>query len=304
MKSFFAPAGLSILLTMVTAIFSSVRASEPAPIPLWPGQPPGETEKIGEEKDMTKPTDGLIAGKPVIRLGNISNPTITVYRPSPEKNTGAAVVVFPGGGYNILALDLEGTEVCQWLNSIGVTGILLKYRVPKRADLPRHALPVQDAQRALGLLRTRAKEFGIDPQRIGVLGFSAGGHLAAALATAGDQRTYPPVDDADKTSCRPDFSILIYPGGIVGRDNTMGSEVQVSSNAPPTFIAMAENDPVRVENALLYATALKEAKVPFVLHVYSTGGHGYGLRRTKELVTTWPDRVAEWMENREWLKKN
>jgi acetyl esterase/lipase len=137
-----------------------------------------------------------------------------------------------------------------------------------------------------------------------VLGFSAGGHLAAALATAGDQRTYPPVDDADKTSCRPDFSILIYPGGIVGRDNTMGPEVQVSSNAPPTFIAMAENDPVRVENALLYATALKQAKVSFVLHVYSTGGHGYGLRRTKELVTTWPDRVAEWMENREWLKKN
>jgi len=267
---------------------------------LWPGKAPGETNVIGEEKDMTKPTDGKIAGKPVIRLGNVSTPTLAVYHPPKEKDTGAAVVVFPGGGYSILAMDLEGTEVCEWLNSIGVTGVLLKYRVPKRAGLDRHVPALQDAQRAIGLVRAKANELGIDPQRIGVLGFSAGGHLAAALSASTAQRTYPKVDEADDVSCRPDFSVLIYPAYLTLKDqgDKINPETAVSSNTPPTFLVMAENDPVRVENVLFYSIALKQAGVPFELHTYPQGGHGYGLRRTENPLTAWPDRAAEWMWSR------
>ena len=254
---------------------------------------------------MTKPTEGLIAGKRVIRLGNVSKPTITIHRPPSEKDTGAAVLVCPGGAYSILALDLEGTEICDWLNSMGVTGVLLKYRVPKRAGQEKHTAALQDAQRALGLLRYRAKEWDLDPKRLGVLGFSAGGHLSAALCAAGAKRTYESIDDADKVSCRPDFLVLIYPAYLTMKEDgdKIGPDVQVTTNSPPTFIAMAEDDPVRVENALFYTLALKQAKVPVELHVYPEGGHGYGLRRTKASVTTWPDRAADWMRSRGLLAK-
>jgi acetyl esterase/lipase len=275
-------------------------AEAPEEIALWPGSAPGDKEAIGEERDMTKPSEGLVAGKPVIRLGNVSRPTITIRRPPSGKDTGAAVLVCPGGGYNILALDLEGTEVCDWLNSIGVTGILLKYRVPKRAGLEKHTAPLQDAQRAFGLVRHRGSEWGIDPHRLGVLGFSAGGHLSAALCSGTGQRTYPAVDDADKASCRPDFTILIYPAYLSVKEDgdKIAPDVAVNTNSPPTFIAMAEDDPVRVENALFYTLALKQAKVPVELHIYPTGGHGYGLRPSKHLVTTWPERASEWMRGR------
>jgi acetyl esterase/lipase len=269
-------------------------------IPLWPDRAPGETNAVSTEHDTSKPGVELIAGKPVIRLGNVSQPSITIYRPPADKDTGAAVIVCPGGGYYILAWDLEGTEVCEWLNSIGVTGVLLKYRVPNQANGP-----LQDIQRALGLVRHRAKEFGIDPQRIGVLGFSAGGHLCANLCANDSERAYPAVDEADATSCRSDFQILIYPGGLVQMDKDkpgkIASYLAVTANTPPTFIVMAANDPVRVENALVYALALKQSKVPFALHVYPTGGHGYGLRRTQEPITTWPDRATEWMKSCGWL---
>jgi len=285
---------------------SSCFASEPTKVvELWPQRAPGEKGDIGEERDMTKPSDGLIAGKPVIRLGNVSRPTITIYRPPADRDTGATVIVCPGGGYHILALDLEGTEVCEWLNAIGVTGVLLKYRVPKREGLEKHAPALQDAQRTLGLVRGHAKEWSIDPQRIGVLGFSAGGHLSAALSCNCEERAYPPVDEADRVSCRPDFAVLIYPGGLTikAEDDRLAPELKITTNLPPTFIAMAGDDPVRVENAVFYALALKNAKVPVELHVYPTGGHGYGLRRTKELVTTWPDRAADWLRSRGWLEK-
>jgi len=290
------------------AVFALLRcpASEPVKVmDLWPAGAPGEKGNIGEERDTTKPTDQLIAGKPVIRLGNVSKPTLSIYRPPAGTGTGAAVVVFPGGGYHILAMDLEGTEVCDWLNSIGVTGVLLKYRVPKREGLEKHAAPLQDAQRALGLVREHAKEWGIDPQRVGVLGFSAGGHLAAALSNNCDSRTYPAVDAADQLSCRPDFQILIYPGGLTKKDegDKVASEVMPTTNAPPSFIAMAADDPVRVENALFYALALRNAKMPVELHVYPVGGHGYGLRPSKEVVTTWPQRAADWMRSRALLDR-
>jgi acetyl esterase/lipase len=274
------------------------------PIRLWPGAAPGDKGGLGEEKDTTKPSDNLVAGKPVIRIGDVSVPTITVYPAPSDRNTGTAVVVCPGGGYNILAMDLEGTEVCEWLNSIGVTGILLKYRVPAREGGPRHAAPLQDVQRAMGIVRSRAKEWAIDPGRIGVLGFSAGGHLCAALSAAAGGRTYPRVDEADDASCLPDFQVLIYPGGLVPHgSDALAPEVAVTSATPPTFLAMAQDDPVRVENVLAYSVALQKAKVPMELHVYPTGGHGYGLRPARDFVTTWPARAADWMRSRGLLGK-
>jgi len=280
--------------------------SESPPIRLWPGIAPGEKGGLGPEHDTTTPKDNLIAGRPVARIGNVADPTITVYKPDAGMDTGAAVVVCPGGGYYILAMDLEGTEVCQWLNSIGVTGVLLKYRVPHREGRPAYAAPLEDAQRAVGLVRAHAKEWGVDPSRVGVLGFSAGGHLCAALSANCAARTYPRVDAADDLSCRPDFQILIYPGGLVKADSgyAIGPEVAVTAGTPPTFITMALDDPVRVENAIGYAMELKAAKVPMELHVYPTGGHGYGLRPSKDYVTTWPQRAADWMRSRGLLERN
>jgi acetyl esterase/lipase len=269
------------------------------PIPLWPGRAPGEMAELPPEANMTKPKDRTVAGKTVVRMGNVSAPTITIYSPEAAKANGAAVIVCPGGGYSILAIDLEGTEVCEWFNSIGVTAVLLKYRVPKRPGLEKHAAPLQDAQRAMGMVRSRAGELGIDPQRIGVLGFSAGGHLAAVLSNQHEARTYPVIDDADKVSCRPDFTVLIYPAYLTVKEknDAVAPELPVSAtNTPPTFIAQTEDDSVRVETGLFYYLALKNAKVPAEMHLYPTGGHGYGLRRTENDVTSWPDRVNDWMK--------
>ena len=273
--------------------------AEPTPMKLWPGIAPGDKGGLGQEIDTTTAKDNLIAGRSVIRLGNVSDPTITVYPPTQGKDTGAAVVVFPGGGFHILAMDLEGTEVCAWLNSIGVTGVLLKYRVPAREGRPEYAAPLQDAQRALGIVRSHAREWGIDPHRIGVLGFSAGGHLAATLSANSQARTYPRVDESDDASCRPDFQILVYPGGVAERGGyALTPDVAVTAKTPPTFLVMAQDDPVRPENVLGYAMALEGEKVPMELHVYPSGGHGYGLRPTRDFVTSWPQRAADWMRSR------
>jgi acetyl esterase/lipase len=197
-------------------------------------------------------------------------------------------------------MDLEGTEVCEWLNSIGFTAALLKYRVPKREGDDEHRLPLQDAQRALGLLRHNAKPWGIDSGKIGALGFSAGGHLVANLCNNYDQRAYPKVDEADAASCRPDFSLLIYPAYLVVKDTgRLAPEMKVNEKTPPTFIAMAMNDPLRIENAISYATALRKASVPFELHVYEDGGHGFGLRPVKGAANThWPEHAAQWLQGR------
>ena len=272
---------------------------------LWPAVAPGEKGGLGPEHDTTTAKDNLIAGRPVIRIGNVADPTITVYKPNADKDTGAAVVVCPGGGYYILAWDLEGTEVCQWLNSIGVTGILLKYRVPHREGQPAYAAPLQDAQRAVGIVRAHAKAWSIDPSRIGVLGFSAGGNLCATLSANSGARAYPRVDDSDDAGCRPDFQVLVYPGGILakGAGLTLVPHAAVTAATPPTFLVMAQDDPVNADNVLAYAIALKAAKVPFELHVYPTGGHGYGLRPTRDFVTTWPERALDWMRGRGLLER-
>ncbi len=263
---------------------------------LWPAGAPGVRTATGPEADTTTEKDNLIAGRRVARLGNVAEPTLTVYQPK-GKRTGAAVVVFPGGGYQILAIDLEGTEVCDWLNPAGVTCVLVKYRVPGTGPYPKSAAALQDAQRAMGLVREHAAEWGIDPKRVGVLGFSAGGHLSAAISTHYDKRLYAPLDAADKLSCRPDFAVVVYPGYLAWAERNMATnaDIQPTADTPPTFIVQAEDDPVHVENATNYFLQLKKAGVKAELHIYSEGGHGYGLRRTKLPVTGWPRLVETWL---------
>jgi len=272
-------------------------APDPGPIALWPGAAPGEKKgEVGAEKVLPH-KEGR---KKVKRLTNVTNPTIQVFTPSEDKATGAAVLVCPGGGYGILAWDLEGTEVCEWLNSVGVTGVLLKYRVPRRKDRPRHEAPLQDAQRAIRLVRQGAKDWGIDPARIGIMGFSAGGHLSAAASTNFDKQTYEPVDPADRLSARPDFAMLIYPAYLVtdekAEDPKVAPELTVTEETPPTIIIMTGDDKFTA-GALFYYRALRTAGVPAELHVYPTGGHGYGLRPSAHTVCTWPKRCEDWMRN-------
>jgi acetyl esterase/lipase len=301
-----------LLLSMAALVASScLHAQTPAwppsadhkTLPLWPSGVPDSKSAPGPEGDQTTAKDGSPGGKSVVRLGNVTNPTITLYTPK-GNNTGAAVVVFPGGGYRILAIDLEGTEVCDMLNALGVNCVLLKYRVPDSGPYPKYPAALEDAQRAMGLVREHAAEWHIDPNRVGILGFSAGGHLAASLSTHFEQRVYPAVDAADKLSCRPDFAVLIYPAYLTIPEQNFASspDVHPTSAAPPSFIVQAEDDPVHVENAVMYFLALKNAKVPAELHVYAQGGHGYGLRRTALPVTTWPDSLAVWLHTIQILK--
>jgi acetyl esterase/lipase len=285
--------------TFAAVCFAQKPAREPAPghltMPLWPNGAPGAAANPKPEADTTTARDNLIAGKPLIRLGNVSNPTLTVYSPS-GKNTGAAVVVFPGGGYRILAIDLEGTEVCDWLKTAGVSCVLVKYRVPDSGPYPKPAA-LQDAQRALGMVRSHAAEWHINPAKIGVLGFSAGAHLSAALSTHFDKRLYDRVDAIDSVSCRPDFAVIVYPGclALAEKNFEPNPEIHPTDQTPPSFIVQAEDDPVHVENAAVYFLQLKQAKVPAELHIYAKGGHGYGLRRTELPVTTWPQAVETWL---------
>lgn len=293
-----------VLLAAVACISTSAIAQKPGWPPasghttleIWPHGAPGAPTNPAPEGDTTTAKENLIAGKPLVRLGNVSVPTLTLYTPS-GKNTGAAVVVFPGGGYRILAIDLEGTEVCDWLTSSGVTCVLLKYRVPDTGPYPKSAAALQDAQRALGIVRSHAAEWHIDAKRIGVLGFSAGAHLAAALSTHFDKRLYDPIDAADQISCRPDFAAIVYPGylAIAEQNFAANADIHPTEQTPPSFIVQAEDDPVHVENSTVYFLALKNAKVPAELHLYAQGGHGYGLRRTELPVTAWPQLVETWL---------
>jgi len=293
-----------LVLAFAVAIFPEIAVGQsgwpPSPehpvIAVWPGAAPGAAANPPAEMATTTANDHLVAGRPVFRLGNVSTPTLTLFAPK-NGSTGAAVVVFPGGGYHILAIDLEGTEVCDWLNSAGITCVLLKYRVPDTGPYPKSAAALQDAQRAVGLVRLHAAEWHIDPNRVGVLGFSAGAHLAAALSTHFEKRLYDQIDAADKLSCRPDFAVIVYPGylALAEKNFERNPELNPTAQTPPTFIVQAEDDPVHVENSLVYYLALKNAKVPAELHIYAEGGHGYGLRRTDLPVTTWPLSVETWL---------
>jgi acetyl esterase/lipase len=280
-----------------------------AQIQTWPGvAPDAEAEdRVGPERLETSDKDALIAGRPTVGVFNVTRPTMTVYSP-PGKNTGVAMIVFPGGGYQDLAMDLEGTEVCDWLTAKGMTCVLLKYRVPNTGPhwvekcqcqiYPKAPMALEDAQRTVSLVRFRAAEWGIDPHKIGVLGFSAGGHLVAAISTRYQKRLYAAVDAADKVSCRPDFAVALYPGHLRTRGGNLGlnPEIRPTRETPPTFLVQDEDDPVDdVENSLVYFEALKKAGVPTGMHVYAQGGHAFGLRKTKFPVTDWPALVEKWL---------
>jgi acetyl esterase/lipase len=256
----------AILLACLVPAFLSAQQK----IDLWPGYQADQNK----EHDNSKPNQGLVDGKPVIRL-----------------------TVCPGGGYSILAIDLEGTEVCSWLNSIGVTAILLKYRVPKPSLETRYAAPLADAQRALGLVRYNASKWGIDTSHIGIMGFSAGGHLSAAASTNYQKRTYPAIDAADVESCKPNFVMLVYPAYLTVKEegDKIAAELPVNANTPPTLLIQTEDDPVRVESSVFYYLALKKEKVPAEMHLYTTGGHGYGLRKKGTGILEWPKRAEEWL---------
>lgn len=293
------------IIGLTLLIVSAVHADDKAlTFALWPGKAPGIVAAVGEERDTSGDTGRPVAGKPVIRLGDVSKPTITVYRPAKGKSNGTCVVVCPGGGYNILAWDLEGTEVCQWLNGQGVTAVLLKYRVPAPKEGARHAPALMDAQRAMSMVRSKAKEWDIDPNKIGILGFSAGGHLSAVTAYGEDKRAYDPIDKSDEVSYRPNFAILIYPAYLMeGKEQKLSSAMQVTKDSPPAFLVHANDDGVPADNSALLYLALKKVRVPAELHVWTAGGHGYGLRKTERPVTGWPDRCAEWLGQRALLTK-
>ncbi len=290
---------------------------------IWPGTAPDAQPAKGPEAATTD-NESPVADRPVVVVDNVSRPTMTLYPPK-ERNTGAAVVVFPGGGYQILAIDLEGTEVCDWLTSRGITCVLLKYRgtdvgpYPKSGPYPESPMALEDAQRTMGLVRFHAAEWHIDPHKIGVLGFSAGGHLSAAISTHFKRRLYPAVDAADNESCRPDFAVVIYPGHLSiaaaewdakqgtgkfvlhypatgDKDLGLNPDIPVTRNTPPTFLLQAEDDHVdNVNDALAYYIALKHAGVPVVMHLYAQGGHSFGLRHTKLSITGWPQLVETWL---------
>jgi acetyl esterase/lipase len=284
-------------IVLFFAVSSTALAENPAQINVWPGKAPGETKELPPERDTTTEKSRKVAGRRVIRLGNVSTPTITIYRPEPKKDTGTSVIICPGGGHNILAFDLEGTEVAEWLTTIGVTGIVLKYRVPARERTNRFRAGVQDAQRTVSLVRANAAKWKLDEQKIGICGFSAGGEVAGLTSLWNDKRTYDSIDDIDKTSCRPDFAMLIYPAYMADRKTAkLRDDVVVPKNAPPTFFVHAFDDPVTPLTSVLLFAELKKMGISSELHVYSEGGHGYGLRKTDKAVTTWPARAETWLK--------
>jgi len=259
----------------------------------------------GPENVQATGSKDFVAGKSWLSVERVSQPTMTVYSPK-GKNTGAAVIVFPGGGYEILAIDLEGTEVCDWLVSRGITCVLLKYRVPAPRSAPnwgaypQSPMALEDAQRTIGLVRLHAAEWHIDPHKIGVLGFSAGGHLVAATSVHFAKRLYPAIDAADKESCRPDFAVALYPGHLSVKEGSLALNPDIASHisaqTPPTFLLQNENDHVdTVWDSLTYYAALQRAEVPVEFHTYAEGGHAFGLRRTKYPATAWPQLVETWL---------
>lgn len=295
-------------LLLAAPILRAQQVWQPSPghtqIPLWPGAIPDARPYTGPETLLQDHKD-LVAGQPWMYINNVSVPTMTVYTPK-GRNTGAAVVVFPGGGYQILAIDLEGTEACDWLNARGITCVLLKYRVPGEGKLPKSGSypsspeALEDAQRAIGLTRFHSTEWHIDPHRIGVMGFSAGGHMVAATSVHWDKRLYADVDAADKQNCRPDFAIALYPGHLHVKEGTLRLNpdiaTRIDARTPATFLLQNEDDDSdTIWDSLSYEAALIRAKVPVEFHSYATGGHAFGLRKSTFPVSGWPSLMEVWL---------
>jgi acetyl esterase/lipase len=298
------------LAALAGAADSAAAAGSPLVVELWPGKAPDEVGGIGAEYVRMSPKldrTQVEVTESTRMITNVTKPTITVCRPAGDKDTGTALIICPGGGYWNLYWELEGEEVAAWLNSIGVTGIILKYRVPRRADEPQGEparRPLQDAQRAVRLVRSKAREWGIAPDRIGMVGFSAGGHLAVATATGFDRRTYEPVDEIDKLSCRPDFAIPIYPGYLKAKDkDELAPGLRVPKGTPPMFLAHGGADVISdPEHSVVLYQALKRAGVPAELHVYAGAAHDFGVRRVDNPCSTWTASCAAWMRHQGILK--
>lgn len=268
------------------AIGDSTFGQDSTVIHLWPAQVPGETQA----KHPAVITDNY--SNDVTRLTNVTDPVMTVFVPENAISNDAAVLVCPGGGYQILAINLEGYEIAHWLNSLGITAFVLQYRVP---DKEKGAL--QDAQRAMRLIRSNANKWNLNPQHIGIMGFSAGGSLSARLSTEYDKQTYSTVDEADKFSARPAFALLVYPAYLdKGSNHTLTPELKVDSTTPPMFIFQTADDPY-AHSSLVMANALRKNKVPVEMHLYPKGGHGYGLRENNPAGRIWPELAEKWLEN-------
>ncbi|MCA1963227.1 MAG: alpha/beta hydrolase fold domain-containing protein [Prosthecobacter sp.] len=296
-------------ICIIFLAFNAWAEAQTAFLNLWPSTPPGPATKTdGLERDLTKPEDKLIAGRKIIKLGHVSTPQMHVYLPPKAKANGGAVLVCPGGGFSILAWDLEGTEVAEWLNSLGFAAIVVKYRVPTRehgnvlneqGNAPMKAVgPVMDVQRAMSLTRAHAAEWGLDPKRIGIMGFSAGGETAGLTAILREQRLYEKVDASDEHSCAPNFVLPIYPGGFYDKQSGgLKPYLKITKDTPPMFFVMAQDDHVNSLNCTVLYTELTKNKVPAELHLFTRGRHGYGLRPTFTPVTHWPNRAAKWLKD-------
>ena len=296
---------LSLILGLLS---SATKAAEPLVVDIWPGKPAGDDAgKIGEERFRDLIVNGKpyeVDGKPTKWLTNVTKPTLTVYKPAKEKNTGIAMLICPGGGYHNLGWDVEGTEIAEWLNSVGITGIILKYRCPRRPGDEKGvppAGPLKDAQRAISLTRSKAKDWGIDPNKIGMVGFSAGGHLVGSTCTNFEKRTYDAIDDIDKISCRPDFGIMCYSGYFkVGEG--LSPTVKTPKDTPPLFFVHATDDTISdVEHSVTFYLALKRAKIDSEMQIFASGGHGFGVRPGSP-CHGWTRTCTDWLRTRGILK--
>lgn len=284
---------------------SGLRAAEPVVVPLWPGPAPGDTGIPGEE--MVKIYDSAILKGPTKLITNVTKPTLTIYSPPKDWNSGTAMLICPGGGYHNLFWELEGEEVAAWLNAHGMTGIILKYRCPRRAGDVKGEPPLGpliDAQRAVSLVRSRAAEWGIDPQRIGLVGFSAGGHLALATATSFEKRRYEPLDAIDKASCRPDFAVCCYSGYLKDKETgAFPATIPIPEKTPPIFLAHSSDDKISPpEHSALAYLALTRAGIPAELHIFASGDHDFGVRQNEKQPSSWPGLCLTWLKSSGLLK--
>ncbi len=289
-----------------------VRGAEgPLVVEIWPGTPPDQTLTTAVERVRLSPKldrKQVEVTEQTRLITDVTKPSLTIYRPPQDKDTGTSILICPGGGYWDLYWQLEGEEVAAWLNSMGVTGIILKYRVPRHPDEPKGEparRPLQDAQRAVSLVRSKAREWGLHPQRIGMVGFSAGGHLVIATATSFEKRTYPPRDDVDNVSCRPDFAIAAYSGYLKSKDkDELAPGLQVPTNAPPVFLVHGGADIISPpEHSVLLYLALRRAGVPAELHVYAGAAHDFGVRASDQPCSTWTEACARWLRHLGFLKR-
>jgi acetyl esterase/lipase len=298
------------LLVCLSMAGAGTAGDKPRVVELWPGKVPDEPGTIGPEKVvMSRKLDRkqVEVTESTRLITNVAKPSVMIYRPAKEKDTGTALLICPGGGYWNLFWELEGEEVAAWLNSIGVTGIILKYRVPRRPGDPKgEPAPraLQDAQRAVSLVRSKARDWGIDRTRIGMVGFSAGGHLAIATATSFEKRTYEPQDDVDKISCRPDFAVAVYSGYLKAKDkDDISPGLRVPSGTPPIFLAHGGEDIISSpEHSVFMYLALKRANVPAELHIYAGAAHDFAVRDVGHPCSTWKESCGRWMARQGWLK--